>query len=369
MPLVHRPGDEAQVDFFDVTVEVGGERRRAWQFLMRLMHSGRDFVRLYDRQDQIAFLDGHVRAFAHFGGVPRRIVYDNLKPAVRHVHFPRRQLTERFEALASHYLFEPCFARPGEGHDKGGVESRGKGIRLQVLTPIPRGDSLAALSAWLQREVDRLAAPQVWERFAAERPLLRPVPGAAFEARRVRTVSVSRSALVRVDGAWYSVPSRWAGLRATALVGPEELTLRCRGDEVVHPRQRFGGRRVDYRHYISELARKPQAVRQVAPELVAALGEPYGRLWTLLEDEHGAQEGARILARLLRAVDMYGEERVREVLEQALAAGPFDELAVQRLLRAAGEEAAVTVPETLRGYEVERTPAAVYDRLLAAAAP
>ncbi len=102
VPLVHRPGDEAQVDFFEVTVEVAGERRKAWKFLMRLMHSGRDFVWLYERQDQLAFLDGHVRAFEHFGGVPARGVYDNLKPAVRRVLFPRRQLTERFQALASH---------------------------------------------------------------------------------------------------------------------------------------------------------------------------------------------------------------------------------------------------------------------------
>ena len=46
-----------------------------------------------------------------------------------------------------------------------------------------------------------------------------------------------------------------------------------------HPRQRFGGRRVSYRHYLGELSRKPQALRQVAPELLAELGEPYGRLW------------------------------------------------------------------------------------------
>ena len=120
---------------------------------MRLMHSGRDCVWLYERQDQLAFLDGHVRAFAHFGGAPRRTVYDNLSAAVRRVQFPRRALTVRFAALASHYLFEPSFARPGEGHDKGGVESRGKGVRLQVLTPIPRGGSLGEISAWLQREV------------------------------------------------------------------------------------------------------------------------------------------------------------------------------------------------------------------------
>ena len=128
------------------------------------------------------------------------------------MQFPRRALSERFTALASHYGVEPCFARPGEGHDKGGVESRGRGVRLQVLTPIPRGDSLAALSEQMQGEVDRHAAPRVWERFAEERPLLRPEPAVAFEPRRVQPVSVSRSALVRVEGAWYSAPSRWAGL-------------------------------------------------------------------------------------------------------------------------------------------------------------
>ena len=83
VPLVHRPAESAQVDFFEVAVELAGERRRVWLLLFRLMHSGRDFCWLYERQDQLAFLDGHVRAFAHFGGVPRRMVYDNLSAAVR----------------------------------------------------------------------------------------------------------------------------------------------------------------------------------------------------------------------------------------------------------------------------------------------
>jgi transposase len=373
VPLVHRAGEEAQVDFFEVTVELGGERRKAWKFLMRLMYSGRDFAWLYERCDQLAFLDGHVRAFAHFGGVPERGVYDNLKPAVRRVLFPRRQLTARFEALASHYLFEPCFARPGEGHDKGGVEARGQAIRLQHLTPIPRGDSLGELSAWLLSEVERHAPARVWEHFAEEQRLLRPLPDVAFDVRRVRAVSVSRSALVRVEGAWYSVPSGWAGLRATAYVGVEEVELRCRDERVVHPRQPFGGRLVRYRHYLGELARKPQAVRQVAPELVAELGEPFERLWGLLVPEQGAHDAARTLARLLRAVQEHGEQRVREVLERVLeeapAAGNFDELAVQRLLVAAAPPAEVAVPPRLQAYEVESASAAAYDDLLGAVAP
>ncbi|MDE2894186.1 MAG: hypothetical protein OXN87_02160 [Chloroflexota bacterium] len=58
----------------------------------------------------------------------------------------------------------------------------------------------------------------------------------------------------------------------------DELTLSCRGEQVSHPRVRFGGRRVRYRHYLAELSRKPQAVRQVDPELMSELGEPFARL-------------------------------------------------------------------------------------------
>ena len=366
IPLVHRPGDEAQVDFFAATVELNGERRRVWKFLVRLMYSGRDFVRLYERQDQLAFLDGHVRAFAHFGGVPQRMVYDNLKPAVRRLQFPRRQLTERFQAVASHYLFEPCFARPGEGHDKGGVEARGRAIRLQHLTPIPRGDSLTALSDWLQSEVERHAPQRVADRFGEEQPWLRPLPDVAFDPRRLTSVSVGRSAMAKVEGAWYSVPSHWAGLRVTARIGVDELTLSCRGEQVSHPRERFGGRRVRYRHYLAELSRKPQAVRQVAPELVAELGDPFARLWRQWQSDQGAQEAARSLARLLRALDAHGEQRVRWALAQLLDGDGFDELALQRLLAADDPPEPVAVPEALRGYEVETASAADYDRLLEA---
>ncbi|MYI04706.1 MAG: transposase [Chloroflexi bacterium] len=340
------------------------ERRRVWLLLFRLMHSGRDYVRLYERQDQLAFLDGHVRAFAHFGGVPRRMVYDNLSAAVRRVQFPRRQLTERFAALASHYAFEASFARPGEGHDKGGVEGRGRGPRWQVLTPLPRGDSLERISDEMQAEVDRLAPERVWERFATEGPLLRPLPAVAFEPRRMQPVSVNRSAMVRLEGAWYSVPERWAGLRVNAWVGVSEVAFQRGAEQVDHPRLRFGGRRVRYRHYLGELSRKPQALRQVAPELVDELGGPYDRLWDLLEDERGGHEAARALARLLQAAAEHGEERVRVALEAGLAEGGFDELAIRRSLAAAQAPNEVTVPERLRGYRVERASVADYDRLL-----
>jgi len=82
VPLVYPAGDLAEVDFFEVLVELAGTMTKVWMFVMRLMHSGRDFAWLYTRQDQTSFLDGHVRAFAHFGCVPQRIAPDYV---ARHI--------------------------------------------------------------------------------------------------------------------------------------------------------------------------------------------------------------------------------------------------------------------------------------------
>jgi transposase len=369
VPLIHRPG-EAQVDFFEVMVEVGGERRKAWEFLLRLMYSGREFAWLYERCDQLAFLDGHVRAFTYLGGVVRRCVYDNLAAAVRKIVGGHRELSGRFLALVSHYLFEPDFARIGEGHDKGGVESRGKAIRLAHLTPIPRGENLEALSRQLladldtafaaRRDASGTSANELW---AEERARLLALPATDFEVRKAIPVEVSSRAMIRIEGAWYSVPSRWARLDATAYIGVDDVRITCMGESVTHPRVRFGTRQVRYRHYLPELARKPHAVRQVAPELIAELGTPWNGLWELLRGAHGELEAARVLARLLGAVCEHGEERVRVALEAALAQHRGD-LPERSAPKPAVEN--VAVPDALAAYVVEAGRAADYDHLLLA---
>lgn len=364
IPLVHRPGEEAQVDFFEVTVEEDGEQRKAWKFVMRLMYSGRDYVRLYDHADQLSFLEAHVRAFEYLGGVPHRVVYDNLSAAVKKIVGSDRELTNRFRALVSHYLFEPCFARPGEGHDKGAVEARGKGIRLAHLTPVPKGQSLAEISETLLGEIDLAFTGE--SLFAEECRHLRGLPERSFEARKVEPVSVSRRAMVRVEGASYSVPSAWASLRATAYVGVEDIRIHCCGQSETYPRERKGAQKVRYRHYLSELSRKPQAVRQVAPELVTELGEPYGTLWRMLTERYGEKEASSILSRILGAILDHGEQPVCEALGRALSEGRTDLLALASHLRDRDERVrSVAVPEALSGYRIEAADPANYDRLLA----
>lgn len=376
VPLVYQPGDLAEVDFFEVLVDVAAVRQKAWMFVMRLMHSGRDFAWLYPRQDQTCFLDGHVRAFAHFGAVPQRIAYDNLKAAVaKHLAGSERELSARFLALTAHYLFEASFARPRTGHDKGGVEARGKGIRWQELVPIPSGPDLRTISGALVERLDVRAAEHrvageertIAERFADEQGRMLPLPPAPFVAAAFRAANVTRRSLVQLEGAVYSVWSTWAGLSVRAFVGVDDVALVGPDDvRVVHARQRFGGRSVDYRHYVRELARKPQALRQVASELIPALGAPFDVVWQLLVDERGPKQAARVFAQVLRALEVLGECVVAERLRAALASGEPLQLA----LRPDASSVAVAIdalPANLVGLDVAAGHAADYDAWLGGA--
>jgi transposase len=360
VPLTYRPGDLAEVDFFEVLVDLGGVRRKAWLFLMRLMYSGRDFAWIYERQDQVSFLDGHVRAFAHFAGVPARVAYDNLRAAVvRILVGGARTLTPRFAALASHYLLEPCFCRPGEGHDKGGVEARGKALRRQALVPIPSGPTLETINAALLARLDaRLTTtPTIGARFAEEQAAWRPVPE-PFVAEATTLATASPRALIRVAGAWYSTPCHWAGLDLVVRVGPSTVTIVGRdGLQVRHPRKRVGERAIDYRHYLPELARKPQAVRQVLPDLLRDLGDPFPAVWARLDTAHGAREAARLLAKILGELATRGAAAVVPALQAALATGAPVTLA--RIVTAAPPR--VDVPASLRDLDIASGCAADYD--------
>jgi transposase len=376
VPLVYRPGDLGEVDFFQVLVDVQGTRTKAWMFLLRSMASGRDFAWLFPRQDQTCFLEGHVRAFEHLGGVLHRLAYDNLKPAVaKMLAGSERELTARFAALSNHYLFEACFARPATGHDKGGVEARGKGVRLQHLVPIPQGPTLEAISRQLLQRLDveadekrDRAGRTVKERFAEEKSFMLPLPEHSFEPAQTRSVTVTRRSLVQLDGGYYSVWCRWAGLTVTALLGVNDITLVGPDGRVQHRRVGFGERSVDYRHYLPELARKPQALRQVADELLPRMSETYRRVWKQLVDEHGPKQGARAFAQVLKAVVEHGETAVGRRLELALAAGEPLQLAAHPPPPPSVLIQAEALPHGLRDVQVATAAAADFDALLRGAA-
>jgi transposase len=122
VPLSHCPG-HAQVDFGETLGVIGGVECKIHFYVMSLPHSDAVFVKGYPAETTEAFCDGHVSAFAFFGGIPQSILYDNTKIAVARILGDRTRVrTRRFTELQSHYLFDDRFGRPARGNDKGNVE-------------------------------------------------------------------------------------------------------------------------------------------------------------------------------------------------------------------------------------------------------
>jgi transposase len=203
LPLAYDPGVDAQVDWGEATVIMGGEQVVVQLFIMRLCYSRKLFVMAFPTQRQEAFLLGHVLAFAHFGAVPQRISYDNLKTAVQRILQGRNRIEQTdFVRFRSHYLFESRFCTPAQGHEKGGVESAVGYSRRNFLTPMPAVADFDELNApcWLP------AAPTTNAASHAQRPSPRagkrnnhtcarcrhmPLPAAA--AGKSRSTAMGRS--------------------------------------------------------------------------------------------------------------------------------------------------------------------------------
>ena len=228
MPLAHPPG-EAQADFGEALVVMAGVERKAHYLAMDLPHSDDCFVVAFPAETTEAFLEGHVRAFAYFGGVPTRILYDNTKIAVAKIlGGEERQRTRAFSELQSYYLFADKFGRPAKGNDKGKVEGLVGYARRNFMVPIPRVSSWDELNAHLEASAGSGASggcagtrrPSANASSATVRRCCRCPRLPMKPARRSRRGSVRCrwSAIARND---YSVPTQYGhrqvlgeGLRA-----------------------------------------------------------------------------------------------------------------------------------------------------------
>ena len=143
MPQSYDWGVEAQVDWYEAYADLDGERVKLQVFEMRSMASGAAYHRAYLRATQQAFLEAHELAFHYFGGVFRRLRYDNLTSAVKKIlRGYERELTARFIAFRSHWQYQADFCTPGEGHEKGGVEGEGGYFRRNHWVPVPAARTL-----------------------------------------------------------------------------------------------------------------------------------------------------------------------------------------------------------------------------------
>ena len=125
-----------QVDFGEMTVMDGGYPRKVIAFCAKLSSEKAEFVQAYPRQSTEFFFDGLIKAFDFYGGIPRKIIFDNLKPAVKEVlEGSERVLQDEFLRFKSFYCFEAEFCGPGKGNEKGLVENLVKYVRNNYFLP------------------------------------------------------------------------------------------------------------------------------------------------------------------------------------------------------------------------------------------
>lgn len=340
VPLAHPPG-HAQVDFGEAIAVIGGVRQKIHVFFMDVPHSDASFMKAYPAEMTEAFLDGHVSAFAFFGGVPLSILYDNTRLAVANICGDgKRERTRAFSELISHYLFRDRFGRPGKGNDKGKVENLVKNGRRRFLTPVPVADSFEALNAKLEAgclaELDRKVSGHsetIGARLEADLGVFRPLPSGAFEACEKRAGRVSSTSLVRYRGSDYSAPTTY-GHRDVIVKGfVDQVIIICDGREIARHKRSYerGSFICDPLHYLALIEQKPNALDQALPLQGWILPDQFEHLRRLMEARMG-NRGKHEFIQVLRLMEVFEQEHVAAAVTQAIRLGAPGFDAVKQLI-------------------------------------
>jgi transposase len=340
IPLTHAPG-EAQTDFGEALVVIAGVEQKAHYLAVDLPHSDDCFVVAFPAETTEAFLEGHVRAFAYFGAVPTRILYDNTKIAVAKIlGGEERQRTRAFSELQSYYLFADKFGRPAKGNDKGKVEGLVGYARRNFMVPIPRVSSWEELNTRLEaesrkRRLRRLRGQTetIGERFERDHASMLPLPAAPYEACEKIAGRVSSLSLVRYRSNDYSVPTQYGHRQVWVKGYVHEVVIACASAIIARHKRSYERETVvfDPLHYLALLEQKTRALDQAAPLTGWLLPECFAQLRRLLEarlKKHGSREYVQVL----RLMETFTVAEVTHAIEDALLLGTISFDAVRHLL-------------------------------------
>lgn len=369
-------GEEAQVDWGHFgQARVGRATRPLSAFVMVLSWSRMPFVCFSYDQRMGTFLDGHIRAFRFFQGVPRLLLYDNLRSVVT----ARRGLAVQFNQtaldFAAHYRFEPRPVGVRRGNEKGRVERMIRYLRTSFW-PARTYDSLGDLNEqalrWCQQIAGKRPCPEdntmnVYEAWANEQPRLLPLPGDDFPAVDRLDVRVGKQPYARFDRNDYSVPYDRVRRTLTVHATPSAVELFDGHERVAsHPRSFGKDEQIEDFAHLDGLMRAKREAREGRglDQLHHAVPESA----VLLEGaaKRGHNLGSAV-AGLLRLVDTWGPEPVRIAVAEAIAADALHVAAVRQLLEHRAETQgilpplAITLPEKVRGLHVAPHALSTYD--------
>jgi transposase len=374
------PGEQGQVDWAHFGhLEIGRARRPLMAFVMVLSYSRQVFLHFFLDARMESFLRGHVAAFSAWGGVPRVLLYDNLKSAV----LERRGDAIRFHPtllrFAGDYRYEPRPVAIARGNEKGRVERAIRYVRdafFAARTFTDLDDLNAQAAAWCIGPAGDRRCPDEPERtvravFDEERPRLLALPDTSAPVLEHVAVSVGKTPYVRFDLNDYSVPYAYVRRILTVLADPHEVRI-VDGAEVLarHRRSYDRGAQIEDATHIQALVEHKHAAHQHRGTDRLAQAAPASQTLLMRAAERGANLGA-ITVGLLRLLERYGAAALQDAILEALVRDVPHPNAVRLALERAREQngdvppVALVLPAHVQARDAPVRPHALetYDQL------
>lgn len=319
--------EEGQVDWADFgKIKIGKAERRLSAFVLTLSHSRMIFVRFFYSQSMREFLQGFVEAFEFFGGVPRKILLDNLKSGVTDRAGPFIHYNEQFLSLSKHYHFEPCAVGIRKGNEKGRVERSIQYVRSSFFSG-REFQNIHELNKQAIHWTRETAAKRLWpsdpskkveDIFKEENSKLIPLPNNPFLAYDKKMVSIGKTPYARYDLNDYSVPAEYV-MQKLQVVASEDYIEFYDGPNKVASHERSYSRQeiIEKSEHIDKIIEnKKRAKKGTALHKILSLVPDVQYFLEILANR-GENTGSAVNS-LIKMIDTYGANLLSQAIEKVI---------------------------------------------------
>jgi transposase len=327
LTLSFAPGECAQVDWGQFgSINVGNTRRRLSFFVMVLCYSRMLYVEFTVSETMEHFMACHANAFAFFGGVPAKLMVDNLRSAVlQRIIGQEPVFNPRYKDFADHFGFTIAPCNVGAGHEKGRVENAVGYVKKNFLAGLELTD-FAPINAAARQWLDTVANVRIHgttrrqpvELFGAEKTRLKPLPAQPYDVGVIRPGRASTQFRVTVDANTYSVPAEYAGAALTVKLYPDVLCF-YHQDKLIARHVRCYDRHQDFEdpdHPRALLAQRRRARDQKLMLRLLALTPKAEAFYLGLADRR--LNALHHVRKIVALSEIYGAELTRRAIEDAL---------------------------------------------------
>jgi transposase len=373
-------GEQAQCDWghFGKLV-IGRARRPLMAFVMVLSYSRQIFLRFFLDARMENFLRGHLGAFAAWQGIPRVVLYDNLRSAVLERHGDAIRFNPALLNFAAHYRFEPRPVALARGNEKGRVERAIRFVRdafFAARTFADLDDLNTQADAWCRGPAAERQCPEdqtrsVSEVFAEEAPRLLRLPDNPYPVLERVAVKVGKTPYVRFDQNDYSIPHMQVQRTLTVLADTGQLRI-VDGQEVIatHPRSYDKGGQIEDLAHVQALVDRKRAARRLRATDRLTQAAPASRALLTAAAERNHNLG-NITATLLKLLERYGPRQLNAAIVEAIERGVPHPGAVRLALERSRDEhrqappVAIILPPHVRARDKAVQPHSldIYDQL------